>query len=205
MKRSEINMAIDKALAFFRENNFPLPPFAYWTLRQRKQKIGLDEEIIKARLGWDVTDFGLGNFKHYGRTIFTLRNGFRSKKGWSKPYAQKVMYLEENQKSPVHYHEQKTEDIINQGGGLIVVRLEERKIILNPGESVCIKPGTYHQFYARKGFGPVISMEISSVNDDVNDNFWLAKVSRYPEIVEDEKPTHIMCWEYQKFFPRSDK
>jgi D-lyxose ketol-isomerase len=189
MKRSETNKIIERAIVFFRENKFPLPPFAFWTIGQWKKKKNC-KEIFESRLGWDVTDFGLGDFKKYGRTIFTLRNNF------GRPYAQKVMYLAKGQKSPWHYHKVKTEDIINQGGGVIRVQFKSKSINLKPGESVCIKPGTLHQFYATKT--AVVSMEISSVNNDLNDNYWQRKVRRYPEIVEDEEPKYLLCWEYEK-------
>ncbi len=31
--------------------------------------------IIDARLGWDITDYGLGRFDEEGLFLFTVRNG----------------------------------------------------------------------------------------------------------------------------------
>ena len=117
MRRSDINKAIRRAIAFFKEYHFPLPPFAYWTPGEWLKKGAEYQEIRKVKLGWDVTDFGSNDFPRMGRTIFTLRNGSTVASGFPKSYVQKVMYLAEGQKSAVHYHKSKMEDIINQGGG----------------------------------------------------------------------------------------
>ncbi len=75
MKRSEINRLIIKAIAFFDSMNFSLPPWAFWsTDTWRKQKDSCSE-IFDNQLGWDLTDFGLGDFSSSGLLLFTLRNG----------------------------------------------------------------------------------------------------------------------------------
>lgn len=33
------------------------------------------DEIRDNMLGWDITDFGLGDFEHTGFSLITLRNG----------------------------------------------------------------------------------------------------------------------------------
>jgi len=207
MKRSEINSAIDSAITFFNKMNFPLPPFAFFSPKEWEHKHVDYQEVIDCKLGWDVTDFGNGNFSKMGRTIFTLRNGnYVMKEKYPKSYAQKVMFFLEDQKSPIHYHKSKMEDIINQGGGIIEVRVwhDEKDIetsageinLLNPGESITLLPGTPHQFWAKKGSGPVCSMEISGVNDDQNDNYWLGDENRFPKILEDSPRRFILCSEY---------
>ena len=130
MKRSEINRLIIKAIAFFDSMNFSLPPWAFWsTDTWRKQKDSCTE-IFDNQLGWDLTDFGLGGFSSSGLLLFTLRNG-KPQKG-DKPYAEKIMVVEENQLTPMHFHWSKTEDIINRGGGKLMIRLyastEEEKL-----------------------------------------------------------------------------
>ena len=225
MKRSEINQAINQAIWFFKKRGFFLPPFAYWSPYEWQEKNHLRDEIKKTRLGWDVTDFGLGDFKHFGRIIFTLRNGHPHLKQYPKTYCQKVMFLKEDQKSPIHYHKNKMEDIINAGGGNIMIRLwtidenkslskksltvkidsQERKInggqavCLAPGQSICVTPLTYHQFWAQKNLGLTLSMEISSVNNDTKDNFWLKPAKRFPKIEEDEARHYLLCSEYESF------
>jgi len=226
MYRSQINHTIKDAIKFFESRNFPLPPFAYWTISDWKKEKRSCQEIFTARLGWDVTDFGSGDFEKTGRIIFTLRNGKKGSSEYPKPYAQKLMYLKEEQKSAIHYHRIKMEDAINVGGGIIIYRFWKQdrnahlsgakltvsvdgckvtlkagqRLSLAPGESVCTVPGMYHQFYAKKGSGPVMSMEVSGVCDDENDNFWLEKASRFPEIIEDEPRQFYLCSEYNKLF-----
>lgn len=85
-------------------------------------------------------------------------------------------------------------------------RLSPGEIIrLTPGMSVNIPPGTIHQFWGEEGTGyPMegdrytLSSEISSVCDDLNDNFFLTDyaVARFPEIIEDEQRRYYLCHEY---------
>ncbi|OPZ87717.1 MAG: hypothetical protein BWY76_00327 [bacterium ADurb.Bin429] len=222
MYRSEINRAIDRAVAFFHTCRFPLPPFAYWSPEAWACRGEEYHEIRSMRLGWDVTDFGSGNFPATGRTIFTLRNGSVHRAGVGKTYAHKAMFLREGQRSPIHFHQRKMEDIVNQGGGNILITLWRadatdaqspdpftlqvdgcaRRITsgatlrLTPGESVCIVPRTYHQFWAEEGAGATLSVEVSSVCDDLTDNFWLHPHERFPGIVEDEPARYCLCHEY---------
>ena len=123
MKRSEINGIIDGAIAFCRERNFLLPPFAYWTPEQFRSAGAEYREIFDNKLGWDVTDFGSGDFGRAGLTLLTVRNGKRGSSAYPKPYAEKLLIVEEGQVTPYHYHALKTEDIINRGGGNLIVKL----------------------------------------------------------------------------------
>ncbi len=74
---------------------------------------------------------------------------------------------------------------------------------LRPGESLCIPPRTIHQFWGEEGTGLVIdgigytvSSEVSSVCDDLQDNYFLAAMTRFPAIVEDAPRKHYLCNEY---------
>jgi D-lyxose ketol-isomerase len=67
-------------------------------------------------------------------------------------------------------------------------------VILGPGESITLTPFLYHTFHAVDGHGLI--GEVSSVNDDDTDNFFLEPLPRYPEIVEDEAPLRLLCNEY---------
>ena len=121
MKRSEINRIIENAKAFLDEKQFFLPPWAYWSPDEWKANKQDAEEITENMLGWDITDFGSGDFYNCGLFLFTIRNG---KLGYDmKPYAEKIMIVEENQVTPMHYHWSKMEDIINRGGGNLVIEL----------------------------------------------------------------------------------
>ncbi|MGK7396329.1 MAG: D-lyxose/D-mannose family sugar isomerase [Candidatus Cyclobacteriaceae bacterium M3_2C_046] len=182
MKRSEINNAVSKALLFFNENGWALPPNPQW----------------------DVTDFGLGDFSKYGLVLINLAE--------QPEYCEKLMYATKGQITPAHAHKKKKEDIIVRKGQLTiqvwmgnpekifndgVFELQinnEKKIVnhaevikLSAGERVTLTPGIYHEFY------PVsescIIGEVSTANDDAHDNFFVNKeVGRFSEIEEDEPP-----------------
>ena len=118
MKRSHINDIMRSADAFIRERGFHLPPFAYWTPAQWMTKGQEVREIVENGLGWDITDFGGGDYENYGLFLFTLRNG--NPKNWEtmegKLYAEKIMVVDDGQITPMHFHWQKSEDIINHPG-----------------------------------------------------------------------------------------
>lgn len=75
MKRSEINGFIEKAKLFAEKMHVYLPPYAFWTAEDWQTKGAECDEIRNVMLGWDVTDFGLGDYFKTGRALFTLRNG----------------------------------------------------------------------------------------------------------------------------------
>ena len=76
------------------------------------------------QLGWDITDFGAGSFNTLGLFLFTVRNGsqaeMRAKRG--KLYCEKLMIVEVGQMTPMHFHWNKVEDIINRGGGKLDIQ-----------------------------------------------------------------------------------
>ncbi len=220
MKRSEINQIIKNAKAFMEERQFMLPPWAYWNLADWKRNKADAGEIISNMLGWDITDFGSGDFYARGLFLFTIRNGkFNVDK---KPYAEKIMIVEENQETPMHYHWNKMEDIINRGGGNLVIELFNStpdngldttpvyfktdgitrsvsaggKAVLTPGESICLEPGMYHRFYGEAGKGKVLVGEVSMVNDDTSDNCFYESIGRFPVIEEDAEPLHLLVSDY---------
>ena len=131
MKRSHINEIVREADAFIASHGFALPPFAHWTAdemiaRHRAGEIG---GIVDARLGWDITDYGAGEFDRMGLTLFTTRNGsladLRSDggPGANRAYAEKIMIWRRNQISPMHRHVVKAEDIINRGGATLAIEM----------------------------------------------------------------------------------
>ena len=222
MKRSEINKLIKDAVKFFEKHNFNLPPFAFWSQEQWRQNNGKIDEIINCELGWDVTDFGRGNFFREGLLLFTIRNGLLDSRDYPKTYAEKIMISREDQLTLMHCHVNKTEDIINRGGGKLVFELYNRtdendladtpvvlqrdgvkvtipaggRIYLSPGESITLTPGVFHQFWAEKDSGDVLIGEVSSVNDDHNDNVFYHEQLRFPEIAEDEVPYRLLVGDY---------
>jgi D-lyxose ketol-isomerase len=223
VKRSEINNLIREALEFFDSMNFKLPPWGYWSHDDWNKNRKNCDEIFKNQLGWDLTDFGTGDFARSGLLLFTIRNG--NLKFDQKPYAEKIMIVGEGQVTPMHFHWSKMEDIINRGGGNLMMELyysddnEEftdqsfevsidgiRKVLdpgsivrLTPGESITLYQGLYHKFYGEKGKGKVMVGEVSAVNDDHTDNRFHENVGRFPEIAEDEPPVHLLVSDYEKY------
>ena len=223
MKRSEINQILKDAKEFMAQKQFILPPWSNWTFADWKVNKKDASEVIGNMLGWDITDFGSGDFHKRGLFLFTIRNGkFNVDK---KPYAEKIMIVEENQETPMHYHWAKMEDIINRGGGNLVIELYNTtpdnqldttpvsfkvdgirrsvpaggKVVLTPGESICLEQGMYHRFYGETGKGKVLVGEVSTVNDDSSDNCFHEPVGRFPVIEEDEQPLHLLASDYSKF------
>ena len=220
MKRSQINQLIKESIGFFNEMNFQLPPWGYWSPKDWKGKYDSCSEIIDNMLGWDLTDFGSGEFHRRGLILFTLRNGNLEKD--QKPYAEKAMIVAENQETPMHFHWNKMEDIINRGGGNLVLELyksdkngslsyeefdiqidgikhhlnSNSKVVLTPGERISLTQGIYHRFYGEPGKGKVFVGEVSALNDDTSDNRFLEPIGRFPEIEEDEAPIHLLAADY---------
>lgn len=223
MKRSEINCQIREAIGFFEEMKFHLPKWAYWAPEEWKGTGDRIREVVDAMLGWDLTDFGGGDFARKGLLLFTIRNGVPGIN--PKTYAEKIMIVEENQETPMHFHWNKMEDIINRGGGNLVVELHgatgdeqlsdapvsvsidgvERtveaggKVVLTPGDSICLTQRLYHRFYGESGKGRVLVGEVSMVNDDTTDNRFLEPQGRFPQIDEDEPPLHLLVNDYARY------
>ena len=135
------------------------------------------------------------------------------------------MIVGENQITPEHFHYQKMEDIINRGGGNLVIRMwnatdDDRQactpvtvsmdgikvtvpagdtITLTPGESVTLPQRNYHSFWGEAGKGAVLVGEVSRVNDDHADNRFLS-APRFAEIEEDEEPLHLLYNDYARYY-----
>ncbi len=224
MKRSEINRALREGEVFIAGHGFLLPPFSFWTAQNWAQ-LGEDgRELKEHALGWDLTDFGLGDYRRFGLLMFTLRNGTldEARTGTGRTYAEKILLVGEGQVTKFHFHHRKTEDIINRGGGQLELTLHNAAaddtladtpvvvqvdgltrtleaggtLLLGPGESVTLRPRQYHQFTARGG--PVLAGEVSSVNDDHSDNVFLEQLGRFPVIEEDEAPYRLLVGDYEK-------
>ncbi len=182
MKRSEINQVINQAKNFFEQNGWALPP--------------------KPR--WDVTDFGLGDFGRTGLLLVNLAE--------EPEYCEKLMYALRNQLTPAHCHQKKKEDIICRTGTLVIILWNQdpacvkdpgqvhvrvngkhttidagAPLQLRSGERVTITPGLWHAFYPASD--ECIIGEVSTANDDLNDNFFSDKaIGRFSSIEEDEPP-----------------
>ena len=124
MKRSEINKALKELEAMCAKYKCYLPPFCNFTPEEWQEKGHEYDEVRDCMLGWDITDYGLGNFDKFGFSLITIRNGCRTQpEKYPKVYAEKLLYLKEGQMAANHFHWFKTEDIINRGGGNCLIRV----------------------------------------------------------------------------------
>lgn len=224
MKRSRINQIMQAADEMIRHYGFVLPPFAYWTPDTFRANTGHAARVISGRCGWDITDYGQGQFDELGLFLFTLRNGLLSdlQRGGGMCYAEKLLISRQDQLSPMHTHVIKAEDIINRGGATLVVELygsddqgcfaadrggrvrcdgidrafaPGEKLRLAPGESVTLMPGDWHAFWGEGG--DVLIGEVSTVNDDETDNIFRDPIGRFAEIEEDVPPLHLLVSDYR--------
>lgn len=221
MRRSEINAIIAEGAAFIRRFGYALPPFADWSPERMRSA---EATTIRARgMGWDITDYGQGRFDDLGLFLFTTRNGAVADPGsdGGMLYAEKIMISHENQISPLHRHILKTEDIVNRGGGDLVIELfapdpeggiDRRSDVSVPcdgcartfaagsrlrlltGESVTLMPGIWHAFWAERG--DCLIGEVSTVNDDRTDNVFADPISRFSDVEEDETPARLLVSDY---------
>ena len=221
MKRSELNQIMQETREFIDSMNFKLPPFADWTPADWATKGHDYDEIRDNMLGWDITDFGSGDYRKVGLLMFTIRNGNFTDPKYVKTYCEKLLIVEEGQITPYHFHFKKMEDIINRGGGGdlvcqlynsnpdgsfadtdVTVYMDGRQftipaggiIRVHTGESVTFQSGLYHQFWAEGG--KLLVGEVSKVNDDRVDNRFYDEVGRFPDIEEDVEPLYLLGNEY---------
>ncbi|WP_407047935.1 D-lyxose/D-mannose family sugar isomerase [Methyloraptor flagellatus] len=225
MLRSELNEIIRAGEDFIASFGFKMPPFAAWSpadWRANKDRAGA---IIGPRLGWDITDYGFGSFTKKGLLLFTVRNGTLDnlKRGTGMVYAEKIMISRANQLTPMHWHKMKTEDIIVRGGAPLEVKLynvaadgvsidRERPVtvmcdglartvapggtvVLEPGESITLEPGQAHAFWGKDG--DCLIGEVSTVNDDETDNYFLEPVSRFPSVEEEAEAYRLIVPDYK--------
>jgi hypothetical protein len=181
LKRSEINALVRAASACFWKRGWTLPP--------------------KPR--WDVTDFGLGDWRRFGLILVNLAE--------EPEYCEKLMYAQTGMTTPAHFHRVKKEDIICRWGVLNVQiwpsetsfiggstssfsvkvngeirRMNSGQVLrLQSGERITLEPGMVHEFVAESA--ECIIGEVSTANDDVHDNvFFDPEIGRFPGIDEDE-------------------
>jgi D-lyxose ketol-isomerase len=183
MKRSQINAAVADARLAFACHHWHLPP----------------------NPRWDVTGFGLGDFEHKGLVLVNLAE--------LPQYCEKLMFAKAGQKTVMHYHRQKQEDIISRVGTFaiclagrksdgsverdpaakvrVLINGQEQQIAagsvvyINQGKRITLFPGINHEFWPVSEY--CIIGEVSTANDDVHDNYFEApEVGRYEAIEEDE-------------------
>lgn len=227
MKRSRVNEILREGDAFIRSFGYVMPPFANWSSTEMIER--MPNGIVDARLGWDITDYSQEKFDELGLFLFTVRNGRAEDlaRGKGMLYAEKIMISRKDQLSPMHRHMIKAEDIINRGGGKLVLELFMpdadggidrvsdvsvptdgivRKLPaggllkLDPGESVTLLPGVWHAFWGEGA--DVLIGEVSTVNDDLTDNIFADPIGRFSSIEEDEPPHRLLVSDYDQWIKR---
>ena len=225
MKRSEINSAIKWAEELCATHHITLPDFARYAPDKEIFSHPSRINLKKTMLGWDVSDFGSGDFETVGAVLFTVRNGSVHEKNVGTPYAEKYIFLKDGkeQEIPLHYHIEKTEDIINRAGGVFCCQLAVQdengkpdftkpvrvlrdgeyydavpgEIIEIPtGNSITLEPGVFHRFFAKTGCGDLLIGEVSKINDDNTDNVFANPSERFCAVEEDEPSYRLLVNEY---------
>ena len=175
-------------------------------------------------LGWDITDYGLNDFDHIGSVLYTVRNGSIEDKDVGVPFCEKYIVMRDGQRLTNHYHVAKTEDIINRAGGTLRLYLWKvdpatgkmtdedvdvymdgvlhtfkagEEVLVEPGNSISLTPYIAHIFGPKPGSDLVVG-EVSSINDDNTDNYFLEECLRYTTIEDDEPMVCPLCNEYDK-------
>lgn len=202
MRRSKIDELIYESATFLTRMGISLPPQAYWNLKTWHEHRDSAEEMRIRGIGWDLTDFGSGNFHEIGLLLYTFSNGIidpKTEVPLDQPYAQKLLVAREGQITPTHHHWRKMEDIIVLAGGNLDIKLNnvspnndeldtdtEVRIMKNnawevyaPDTVLSLAPGErvrleqHHYHKFWSRQGTVAIEEVSTVNDDEADNCFL--------------------------------
>ena len=227
MKRSFIDARIDAMLAACQRHGVSLPPFAHWRDEDYRADPAAARRIAEGGLGWNIVEFQPGSWAEAGLSVFTVRMGDWAmlSHGRGRLYAEKALFAEAGQRTPHHYHIVKTEDIINRGGAKFVVELVKvdragtplkekfralkdvktlelgpgAQVTLEPGESLTLEPFVAHAFWAEGG--PTLAGEISLVNDDRTDNYFLPPLPPPAPISEDSARRFVTVRDLAKLVP----
>lgn len=98
-----------------------------------------------------VLDFGLGDFERIGLIEYWIANELES------GYCGKYLFVFDGQTCPTHHHRQKMETFFVMHGKLGVA-LGNRRLELDPGGVLTVRPGQRHSF---TGIGSALMLELS--------------------------------------------
>jgi D-lyxose ketol-isomerase len=128
------------------------------------------------------------------------------------------LILKDNQLSPMHRHIIKAEDIINRGGGDLVLEIHapdpnggvdrdnpmtvpsdacpvtlqpQEYVRLKPRQSVTLMPGIWHAFRAERG--DCLIGEVSTVNNDRTDIGFEKPIPRFSKVEKDSRAGFPSC------------
>ena len=123
MKRSRVNDIIEEGDAFIRSFGYVMPPFAYWSPEELKARRPRRHHRRAARLGHHRLRAGRVRRARAVPVHRPQRRADDLTRGKGMLYAEKIMISRKDQLSPMHRHIVKAEDIINRGGGKLVLEL----------------------------------------------------------------------------------
>jgi D-lyxose ketol-isomerase len=183
MKRSEVNRALSRAQRCFDRYCRYLPPVPRW----------------------EVTDFGLRDFSHFGLTWVTLAEG--------PDYGEKLLYAHKFQRTPAHCHRQKTEELVVQMGYLALqvwlppgfsppgfpneltrngqpLPVSSGEILtLEAGERLTLPPRVYHEFWPLTEECILSELNLTGSTTETDAFFRRPDIGIHCFIIEDE-PAH---------------
>ena len=229
MKRSFIEARIEAMLAACQRHGLPLPPFALWREDEYRANPDAARRIATSGLGWNIVEFrpALSAARGSACSPCAWATGANFSKGRGRFYAEKALYAEDGQRAPPHYHVVKTEDIVNRGGARFVIELfkvdragapiKERfrvvkdvtmldlgpgdRITLEPGESATLEPFVAHSFWAEGG--ATLAAEVSLVNDDASDNYFVPALPPFAPIEEDRPRRYITVRDHARLLAKA--
>ena len=226
MKRSRINEILREGDAFIRSFGYVMPPFAYWSpeeLRARKPRAS----SRRGSAGTSPTT-GKTSSTNSACSCSQSRNGRAEDlaRGQGMLYAEKIMISRKNQLSPMHRHVVKAEDIINRGGGKLVLELfmpDAEGNIDHAGRGArCRADGVMRKLPRRRasearagrkrdasagrvawilGRGRRCADRRSFDGQRRSDRQYLPRPDRHasPQIEEDEAPLHLLVSDYDSW------
>jgi D-lyxose ketol-isomerase len=180
MKRSEVNRAILLAQHCFDRYCRPLPPAPRW----------------------EVTDFGLRQFAHFGLTYVRLAEG--------PDFCERLLYARKFQRTPAHCHHRKKEELVVQVGFLALqiwlppgfsppgfpgelIRngrpclVSSGEILtLEAGERLTLPPGVFHEFWPLSEECILSELALSGCEQKADDFYRRSDIGLFNFIVEDE-------------------
>ncbi|PYE85656.1 D-lyxose/D-mannose family sugar isomerase [Pseudoroseicyclus aestuarii] len=224
MRRSRINTVMAEAAEVVRSQGLHLPPWAWWSPAEFMARRDSARGVIEAGCGWEVTDYGTGDFDRSGLVLFTLRNVTPADRAQGTGYAERLLVSRQDQLSPMRSHTHGAGDIINRGGAALVVELygsDDRggfakgrggrvlrdgiacdfapgdRIRLQPGESLTLRPGDWHAFWGEGG--SVLIGTVSTAGDTAGDTLFRDEIGPFGPVEEDASPEHLLVSDYRSW------
>jgi len=122
--------------------------------------------------------YGLERFREFGALIINCIN---------REYCKKLIVQLPRQKHPYHFHKKK-EETFQLLYGDIEVEKEGKRIPMQPGDAILVKPGEWHKFHTLSG---AIFEEISTTHYNDDSFYEDEQIARLPR---DRRKTYVDNW-----------